>query len=106
MPKLDSTKYETEEWGEITAKAIIDKLKRRKEMKYSRKLRCYYASIVAKRGGYKFRLFVVRNGRKGKWRVLLTTDTSLEFLKAYEIYAIRWSIEVFFADSKRLLDLS
>lgn len=27
-------------------------------------------------------------------------------MRAYEIYAMRWSIEVFFSDAKRLLDLA
>jgi len=41
-----------------------------------------------------------------KWRILLTTNTSLDFIQAYEIYAMRWAIEVFFADSKRLPGLA
>lgn len=36
----------------------------------------------------------------------LTTDLSIDFMRAYEIYAMRWSIEVFFSDAKRLLDLA
>ena len=38
--------------------------------------------------------------------MLLTTDLKLRFMRAYEIYAMRWSIEVFFSDSKRLLGLA
>ena len=38
--------------------------------------------------------------------MLLTTDLSLDFMRAYEIYAMRWSIEVFFSDSKRILGLA
>ena len=38
--------------------------------------------------------------------MLLTTDTSLNFMRAYEIYSMRWSIEVFFSDSKRMLGLA
>ena len=34
-----------------------------------------------------------------------TTDTELDFFKAYEIYAMRWSIEVSFAEMKGLLNL-
>ena len=45
-------------------------------------------------------------GKNDKWRILLTTNTSLDFLRAYEIYSMRWSIEVFFADSKRILGLA
>ena len=36
----------------------------------------------------------------------LTTDLNLRFMRAYEIYSMRWSIEVFFSDSKRLLGLA
>lgn len=35
----------------------------------------------------------------------LTTDTLIDFMRAYEIYSVRWVIEVFFADSKCLLGL-
>lgn len=38
--------------------------------------------------------------------MLLTTDTNLNFMRAYEIYSMRWSIEVFFSDSKRMLGLA
>ena len=34
---------------------------------------------------------------------MLTTDLALGFLRAYEIYAMRWAIEVFFSDGKRIL---
>ena len=39
----------------------------------------------------------------GKWKVLLTTDISLSFIKMVEIYQTRWTIEVFFKESKQLL---
>ncbi|WP_442504710.1 IS4 family transposase [Porphyromonas levii] len=105
MAKLGNTKYMTEKWRELTAKAIIKKLKDANEIKYSRKLHCYYGCIDVALDRYKVRLFLIRQGKKGKWRVLLTTDRSLDFLRAYEIYAMRWSIEVFFSDSKRILYL-
>jgi len=46
-------------------------------------------------------------GRSHKWHLLLTTDLDLSFIKLMEIYETRWSIEVFFKESKqyiRLLD--
>ena len=52
------------------------------------------------------KLFFCKTGKKEAWKVLLTTDLSLRFMCAYEIYAMRWSIEVFFSDSKRLLGLA
>jgi len=36
-----------------------------------------------------------RPGKTGVWHGLLTTDTKLSFDKAFEIYATRWTIEVF-----------
>jgi hypothetical protein len=36
---------------------------------------------------------------------LVTTDTSLDFTKTYELYANRWAIEVFFKECKQLLGL-
>ena len=53
---------------------------------------------------YKFSFFS-RKGKNGKWKTFLSTDTKLSFIKMLEIYAIRWSIEVFFKESKQLLFL-
>ena len=39
------------------------------------------------------------------WNVLLTTNNELEFEEAYRIYSIRWSIEVFFKETKNYLRL-
>jgi hypothetical protein len=50
-------------------------------------------------------LFLTRIHGKSKTRVLLSTNTTLSFTKAFEIYAIRWTIEVFFKESKQLLGL-
>ncbi len=44
-------------------------------------------------------------GRKGKWRVFITTGTRLSFIKLMEIYQIRWTVEVFFKEAKQLLGL-
>lgn len=51
------------------------------------------------------RLFFCRRNDDSKWRVLLTTDTKLDFQGAYKIYSMRWSIEICFADCKRSLRL-
>lgn len=106
MAKMGNTKYNTKEWGEITASAILGKLKSKKAINYSRKYRCHHASVTVTLGKREVRLFFCRMGKNDKWRILLTTNTSLDFLRAYEIYSMRWSIEVFFADSKRILGLA
>ncbi len=40
-----------------------------------------------------------------KLKTILSTNTSLNFNKTIEIYQIRWTIEVFFKESKQLLKL-
>lgn len=73
--------------------------------KRCRKLRLYYHHALVEHNGYTLKIFYSRQGKNGKWRVFLTTDTSLSFIKMIEIYHIRWSIEVFFKESKQLLNL-
>ena len=55
--------------------------------------------------GVPVKLFFCRRGKQGNWNGLLSTNTKLDFFKAYEIYAMRWSIEVCFAEMKGLLNL-
>jgi hypothetical protein len=50
-------------------------------------------------------LFFSKVGINGDWKVILTTNTKLTFLQTIEIYQIRWSIEVFFKETKQLLNL-
>ena len=51
------------------------------------------------------KLFFSKTTKRGKWSVLLTTDLDLIFEEAYKIYSTRWSIEVFFKESKQYLHL-
>lgn len=106
MAKMGNTKYTTTRWGELSAKAIIAKLKAKKEVKYSRRYRCHYAEVEVVLGKRPVKLFFCKRGKKETWKVLLTTDLNLGFMRAYEIYSMRWSIEVFFSDSKRVLGLA
>lgn len=106
MAKMGNTKYATADWGELSAKAIIARLKAGKEVGYSRRYHCHYAEIEVLLGKRPVKLFFCKRGRKETWKVLLSTDTALHFMRAYEIYSMRWSIEVFFSDSKRLLGLA
>jgi hypothetical protein len=39
------------------------------------------------------------------WFLLITTDLSLSFTKAMELYQIRWGIEVLFKECKQYLRL-
>jgi hypothetical protein len=50
-------------------------------------------------------LFFSRRGKRGDWKVFLTTDTSLSYIKLIEHYQVRWTIEVFNKEAKGLLNL-
>lgn len=105
MAKMGNTKYSTP-WGDLSAKAILGRLSSSKLTKYSRRYRIHHVMVDVKLGTRQVRLFFCRRSKADGWRILLTTDTSIDFMRVYEIYAMRWAIEVFFADSKRLLGLA
>lgn len=104
MIKMGTTRYTTG-GKEMTAKAIVGSCQKKKLVKYSRRLRCHYCMVDAVFAGRKVRLFFYRFGRSEKWRGLLTTNTKLEAMEAYRIYALRWSIEVCFHECKSLLNM-
>ncbi len=70
-----------------------------------RKLGFYYKEAIVEWKKKKVKLFFSRQGKNGKWKVLMTTHTGLSFIQMIEIYQIRWTIEVFFKESKQLLGL-
>lgn len=106
MIKMGTTKYQSKQYGDLTAKGCIDKLQRvKKGIRYSRALRCHYGVMDVCFDGVPVRLFFCRIGKHGKWNGLLTTNTELNFFEAYRIYAMRWCIEVSFEEMKNLLGL-
>lgn len=100
--KLNSTRYEVR--GRMaSAPQIRDS--NRDEAKYCKKYKCLYIRQKARLGGQPVLLFLVRFGRRDRWDALMTTDTSLSFVKCLEIYQIRWNIEVLFKECKQHLGL-
>jgi hypothetical protein len=55
--------------------------------------------------GIEICLFFSRRGNNDKWKVTLTTDTMLTFKRLIEHYQVRWVVEVYFRESKQLLNL-
>lgn len=51
------------------------------------------------------RIFLIKYGRNSAWNVLLTTDTTMSFVKAFEVHQIRWNIEVMNKGTKQYLGL-
>jgi len=104
MLKNGKAKYVFEN-KEFTAKQIADVLKKRKKVKKVRKLGMYVADTVLTYKGSEIKVFFCKTSKRGKWHLLVSTDVSLSIEKAYEIYSIRWSIEVFFKESKQYFGL-
>jgi hypothetical protein len=70
-----------------------------------RSLKYHYKRADVMLGDMPVTLFFSRQGMKGKWKVFLTTDTRLSFIKLIEHYQVRWTIEVFNKEAKGLLNL-
>jgi len=104
MVRMGNTLYHTE-FGNLTAKQIVSRLKKEKRVKRSSLLHCAYCHIDVTLDGKPVRLFFCKRGRKGDWNGLLTTDRSLDFLTAYRTYQMRWAVEVGYHECKRLLGL-
>jgi len=87
---------------QLTVKEICNNLGKPRRC---RKLKLHYKEIVVGMNGDLVKLFFSRQGKNGKWKVFICTDTDLSFIRMIEIYQIRWTIEVFFKESKQLLGL-
>ncbi len=70
-----------------------------------RKYKCLYFEQRAMMGGTYVKLIFVKVGRNSTWDVLITTDTHMKFIKAFELYQIRWNIEVMFKECRQYLRL-
>ena len=55
--------------------------------------------------GVELRLFFIQYGKSNDWHIILTTDRSLSFTKAFEYYQIRWNTEVMYRECKQYLGL-
>lgn len=100
--KMDRRKY-TYYGKEYTAKELLKKNKKLRH--YSRKLKAHYIEVIANYKGTEVKLFFNRTTRRGNWELLISSNIKLTFIKAMEIYSIRWSIEVFFKECKQYLGL-
>jgi hypothetical protein len=105
MCKLDKKQFEVE--GKKYNSHIIIKMNERnsKKVHSNSKYKSLYFVIKAKYKGTPVKLFYIKYKKADKWTLLLTTDMSLSFVKAMELYQIRWSIEVLFKECKQHLRL-
>jgi hypothetical protein len=88
---------------EMPVKAIA-KINEKKAQKCT-KLKARYIKVNCFYKGTRVNLFYVRMGHCRTWKLLLTTDLDISFIKLMEVYQIRWGIEIFFKESKQYLNL-
>lgn len=101
MYKVAKTKFDVD-GKQLTYSQIRERL--------GKPIRCrslgyYYKQSVVEWNGTAVKLFFSKQGKNGKWKVFLTTNTTLSFIEMIKIYQLRWSIEVFFKEAKQLLGL-
>jgi len=101
MYKIARTKfmYSGQMYTHSQIRNLLGKAKR------CRKLGFYYKEAVVAYKGKELKLFFSKQGKNGKWKVFVCTNTGLTFIKMIEIYQTRWTIEVFFKEAKQLLAL-
>jgi hypothetical protein len=104
MCKMDKRKYEYN-YKKLTAKELLRKYKDCKQNKRCRQLRSRYIRLVVDYKGIPMVLFFSKYRNQKDWNLLVTTNLELTYIKAIEIYQIRWSIEVFFKEGKQYLQL-
>jgi hypothetical protein len=105
MCKMDKRKFKIGD-KEYNSQTIIKMNETKKEkVHYSNKYRSKYIVVVAEYNRIPVKLFYIKYKNAQKWTLLLTTDMSLSFLQAMELYQIRWSIEVMFRECKQYLRL-
>ena len=64
--------------------------------KTCRKCKCRYFKADVTFEGVEIRLFFIQYGKSNDWHIILATDRSLSFVKAFEYYQIRWNTEVMY----------
>lgn len=105
MIKMGATKYMYKGKGYTANQLVALFNKPRRGRKYSRMLGCHYITVDVRFANRDVRLFFCKRGKRAKWNGLITTNSKLNFLEAYKIYSMRWSLEVVFKDCKQNLGL-
>lgn len=104
MAKMGTTKYKLISNGRYyNAKELLVKFERKYVKARSHKAK--YIKVPVAFGDTRINLFFVKIGRSESWKLLVTTDLTINFQKLMDVYQIRWSIELFFRESKQYLNL-
>ena len=100
--KIDLTKYEVH-GKKRTAQELV--LQYGRNPHYCRKTKSSYIRLKAKLNGMPVNLFLIHYRKHEQWTMILTTDLSLRYRQAFELYQIRWNIEILWKDCKKYLEL-
>lgn len=103
LAKMGNTRY-TVRGRQHNALELIA-LHERDSVRTCRKYKCRYISLKATYGQQSIRIFLIKYGRNSNWNILITSDLSLDFVKCFELYQIRWNIEVLIKENKEHLGL-
>ena len=101
MYKIAKTKF-IYKGQELTYSEINNRIS---NVKRCRSLGFHYKRADVVMDEIRLTLFFSRKGKGGKWKVFLTTDTNINFVKLIEHYQVRWTIEVFNKEAKGLFNL-
>ena len=104
MAKMGATKYRlTSNKQFYNAQELVIKFERKAISARSHKSK--YIKVPVTYGDVRINLFFVKMGKCNSWKLLITTDLTMGFQKLMDVYQIRWSIEIFFRESKQYLNL-
>ena len=102
MMKMAKAKYQYQD-KEYTAQQLLSK-KKVKIMR-CRKIKSQYKVLEVRYKEIPLKLFFSKFGKQDQWHLIVTSDQTLTYKKAMEIYQTRWTIEVFFKESKQYLNM-
>lgn len=103
MAKMGNTTYKVE--GRMkNALELIAKYERERGHE-CRKYHCRYITLNGEyaRTGIAVRIFLVKYGHNTTWNIIVTTDMTMSFTRAFETYQVRWGIEVLIKDCRQNL---
>lgn len=101
--RKDSVRYKVNGVG-WTPKQIIDRYSRERS-KRNNKYNCNYFIIKGIVHDCPVKLLFIKSINGKDWNFIITTDMKISFEKAYELYQVRWTIEVLFKECKQYFNL-
>lgn len=103
LGKMGKTKYEVR--GRLHNANELVALYEREESHQCRKYKCLYISLRARLGNQPVRIFLIKYGKNRNWNIMLCSDMAMGFVRALELYQMRWNIEVLNKECKGYLAL-